>query len=251
MSGALDIFAKRNNLFVKQTTKGCLQECLGCQAQSEFYIATNEDKQTDIMYALEESDCLLRTCCPAIRSFDINVSTAKGVAPFLNIVRPVACAASPCKCCCFQSITTTSPDGQLFGSVVEKSWVCVPEFAVIDANGNTTHNLHQPKCCGGMCVDISKGCCKRIPFNIYPVDNAGNDIEDETRTGSIVKIWNGLKLELFTDADKFELLYPSVADDATKANLLGAVFFLNQLFFEGGGGGGGAQGDVGFASIFF
>ena len=41
-------FASRPTLMVKQTRKGCLQECMGCEATSEFNIATKEDKKENM-----------------------------------------------------------------------------------------------------------------------------------------------------------------------------------------------------------
>ena len=37
-----------------------------------------------------------------------------------------------------------------------------------------------------------------------------------------------------TDADKFEVEFPADANTNAKARLLGALFLINQLFFEGG-----------------
>ena len=42
---------KHTNLFIKQTRKGCYQEMLGCEAQTEFKIATMEDKNVRLVTA--------------------------------------------------------------------------------------------------------------------------------------------------------------------------------------------------------
>ena len=88
-----------------------------------------------------------------------------------------------------------------------------------------------------MCVDCcAEGCCScRFPFYLFPPGSKGT--KDE-QVGSIVKIWTGLSKELFTDADNFEVKFPVNADAESKARLIGATFFINQLFFENQGGGG-------------
>ena len=40
-----------DNLFIKQTRRGCLQECMGCEAKTEFNIATMEDTKLNKLYA--------------------------------------------------------------------------------------------------------------------------------------------------------------------------------------------------------
>ncbi|KAJ1443018.1 hypothetical protein B484DRAFT_441779 [Ochromonadaceae sp. CCMP2298] len=160
--------ANNTNLFVKQTRKGCFQELLGCEANTEFKIATMEN----------------------------------------------------------QTISTEGPTG----SLVEDCWCCVPSLRVVDASGTHKYNFLQPTCCCGMCVNVcAEGCCNcRIPFYIFP---PGQSTVGQEK-GSVVKVWAGMKSEFFTDADKFEVYFPS-DDSASKTTLLGGVFLLNQLFFEG------------------
>lgn len=70
-----NFLANYPNLFVKQTKKGCLQELLcGCDANNEFKIATMEDKQHDVFYALEDTSCCIRFLCSTSRPFKIKVS---------------------------------------------------------------------------------------------------------------------------------------------------------------------------------
>jgi hypothetical protein len=57
------------NLFFKQSRRGWLQNCLGCENKVEMRIATIENRDHDIMYAIEESDCIYRTCCPGHHPF--------------------------------------------------------------------------------------------------------------------------------------------------------------------------------------
>jgi len=225
----MDRISSNTNLFVMQTRRGCLQETMGCEAKTEFNISTNQDKNTHILYALEESGCCIRTFCPNIRNWKMDVAVDKNSPAFLEIERPMRCGPVPLKCCCYQEVIAREKGGKELGSIREEMFFCVPQFSILSANGTKTGVIHQPTCVGGACVDcFAEGCYNcRIPFYIY------NNEADEVHDGKIVKVWTGLTSELFTDADNFELDFPAKADAATKATLLGAVFLLNQLFFEG------------------
>lgn len=180
----MDWLTRYPSLFAKQTRRGCLQELCGCEAQTEFNIATMSDPKTNVFYALEESSCCIRLFCPTVRPFIINVSTAEKKEPVAAFERPCACPLASCKCCCFQKMIAKDPSGKVVGSVSETCWLCVPGFTVKNDSGNHIYDLHQPTCCGGMCVDICKeGCCNcRIPFYIYPPS------QDQGEVGKIVKV---------------------------------------------------------------
>ena len=76
ISGPEFILAPHQALLVKQTMRGCLQECMGCEAKSEFKISPMDwgylesggllkegaMTQADILYALEQSGFCVRLC---------------------------------------------------------------------------------------------------------------------------------------------------------------------------------------------
>mmetsp|Transcript_29307 Transcript_29307/g.66496 ORF Transcript_29307/g.66496 Transcript_29307/m.66496 type:complete len:252 (+) Transcript_29307:56-811(+) len=221
-----------SNLFVKQTRKGCFQEMMGCEANTEFKIATLDAKKTDIYYATEDTTCCMRFFCTNNRPWTITVSDggSKGGKVLATAERPFRCPLGPCKCCCLQEVVVKDGGGALTGSLTEDCWVCVPSLKMKDAAGAHKYNFVQPTCCGGMCVNVcAEGCCPcRIPFYIFP---PGQSTKGQEK-GRVVKVFGGLATELFTDADKFEVLFPDGEDSATKTTLLGGVFLLNQLFFE-------------------
>jgi hypothetical protein len=228
------------NLLVKQTRKGWFQECFGCEANTEFLVATKEAPNNNFMYALEETSCMIRFCCGKNRPFDMTLSHGDraGGAIIATFKRPFACAAAPCKCCCFQQIQAKSATGVDLGKTVETCWYCVPNFEIRKPDGSKEFRVHQPTCCGGMCVNIcAGGCCKcRVPFEIY-------DSEDKP-VGEITKIWGGLSKEVLTDADTFETVFPPTADPAAKARVMAAVFLINQIFFETSEGAAAAAGGI-------
>ncbi len=149
--------------------------------------------------------------------------------------RPFKCPTGNMKCCCYQELETLSPTGESVGKVKEDCWYCVPSYSLYSvAQGQQEptlkYKIHMPTCCGGVCVNVCKeGCCScRIPFYIYTPGKEG----DNDEIGKIVKVWSGLGTEIFTDADKFELLFPTDADPGNKATLLGMLFLLNTIYFE-------------------
>lgn len=92
------------------------------------------------------------------------------------------------------------------------------------------YTIHMPICLGGLCVDFwADFCCTRIPFYIFPPGSNGKKGEE---VGKIVKVWSGLSKELLTQADNFEVEFPIGSDEASRARLVGALFLLNQLYFE-------------------
>lgn len=216
------------NLLVKQTRKGWCQECMGCEANTEFKIATLHSPQNDIMYAVENTSCLIRMCCPALRPFEITVTNGdrKGGPLIATFTRPCACAMACFKCCCFQEVRAKNDKGEHLGSTTETCWICVPNFEIRKPDGSKEYTLRQSTCCGGLCVNCcAKGCCScRVPFNIYDDNNK--------EVGEISKVWGGLTKEIMTDADTFETIFPPSADPACKARILAGVFLINQLFFE-------------------
>jgi len=234
----LDTYGK--GLYIKQTKRDCIQELLGCEAKTEFKISTLEEKDVDVLYTLEESTFLWRFCCPACRPFDqpITVGGQAGGPTLMNIKKPVsgplaACQGCLCCLCCFNppSMDFTDGTGKELGRATVPFFCCIPNIKLAGPDGNVDYHIHVPTCCGGVCVDCcAEGCCNcKVPFYVYKPDND----KPKQEVGKIIKLWQGMGTELFTDADTFSLEFPDDADAAAKARLLGTSIFINFLFFEG------------------
>ena len=113
------------------------------------------------------------------------------------------------------------------GDVKETFWICFPKFDIHKPDGSREYSLHPPSCCCGMCINCcATGCCNcKVPFDVV-------DVHNNERVGRITKVWSGVMKEAFSDADNFETDFPVAADAASKSRILGAVFLLNQVFFE-------------------
>ena len=113
------------DFFAKQTRRGCVQELMGCEAKTEFKIATLADRETNLFYALEESPCWKRLLCGGFRDWTMNVTAGgdAGGAPISKFHRPLRCGMGACKCCCYQEIFSFDSKGSLLFSSLLTSFL--------------------------------------------------------------------------------------------------------------------------------
>jgi hypothetical protein len=258
------LLGDKNGVLVKQTMRGCLQECLGCEAKSEFKISKMEHEwmagykiseqgqnQEDIMYALEESSFFCRCCWRDGRPFDMVVSegSEKGGQELLHFVKPCSFplyfsiptkdGSVDCPCCCFlPKLSTTLPGGTELGN--ESAYICDQNLCVpklkYSENGQAVYILKPETCCGGCCIacePCGKGCIY-IPFYFH--DPESGDVVggayDGKDTPQIRKVWAGLKKECCSTADTFAVMFPKDINTNRKAGLLGLTFLLDFTVFE-------------------
>jgi Scramblase len=69
-------------------------------------------------------------------------------------------------------------------------------------------------------------CCTCCSQTFTLSDPNGVDV------GDVKKNWSGLKKEFFTDADIFSMNFPPEAGATQRANLLGALFLIDFLYYE-------------------
>lgn len=188
---------------VQQTMRGCFQECLGCEAESEYriYHGHIEEGQAraegipQVGHLLESSPCLCRFCLGVSRSFTMpltlgeptkeggNTTYGPKVLEFRKPLSNPICFhvpvneggdTVPCPCCCFlPKLETFDNENTLLGST---KYICdtnllVPKFGVFGPDGTQKYLVRPETCCGGCCVMIrcgGKGSAKSvyIPFLI-------------------------------------------------------------------------------------
>ncbi|EOD08543.1 hypothetical protein EMIHUDRAFT_453020 [Emiliania huxleyi CCMP1516] len=224
------------SLFVKQTKKGCVQECFGCEATNEFkiYPSAADAKGAETYYSLEESDFCMRFCCKNNRAFTQTVWTGTKEShsgTVMTMSKEFSLSAGACLCCCNPAITFKDGAGDSLGGASLPCYVCLPKISVFDPAGQEEYKVQMPSCVGGMCIDCcAEGLCNcKVPFYIYPAGSSGGKGEE---IGKIVKMWRGLGTEVFTDADSFQLDFPKGIDASAKARMLGTTAFVNMIFFE-------------------
>uniref|UniRef100_A0A7R9WW98 Phospholipid scramblase n=1 Tax=Craspedostauros australis TaxID=1486917 RepID=A0A7R9WW98_9STRA len=220
-------------LDIRQTRRGWCQELLGCEALTEFKYFMGNDQ---VFHSIEEASCCCRFCCSPVHPYKMTVKELNTDAELVTIDRPMSCMPCGCKCCCYQVASFTS-DGTTLGSIKEDYWYCVPSFKIFDSNGEPMYKLHQPTCCGGVCVNCcaegnpcGKGCCK-ASFRVYPADQQQTN-GDAPFVGSILRKPKSVATELFTDAQAFEVDFPENSSADQKGILMGTTIFINTNFFE-------------------
>ena len=65
--------ADTKTMSIRQTRRGWVQECLGCEARTEFKVFTGENQ---VASALEEASCLCRFCCSPAHPFVMSVKVS-------------------------------------------------------------------------------------------------------------------------------------------------------------------------------
>lgn len=68
-----------------------------------------------------------------------------------------------------------------------------------------------------------------MPFHVFPYDQKSTG-GDAPYVGKILKKSKSAATEVFTDADAFEVDFPSEATTDQKALLIGTSIFLNAVF---------------------
>lgn len=238
-------------LLVKQTMKGCIQECMGCEANREykiaymdwslldgFFLKKGALEAPDEYYVADESSFLQRLCCPAYRSWVINVSEGANEGGPLMATYKKDFSCHPNCCCMLPRQVTMTPDGRELNStrVICKCCSPMPQFAY-EENGTDVYIIRPPLCCLGMCVqpECSKGCkrCMALPYYYYDAETGerckGGDDNSEPM---IMKVWSGFKKECCSTADNFAVIYPLGITPERKLGLLGATFMLDFVVFE-------------------
>jgi len=248
-------FAKHEALLVKQTMRGCLQECLGCEAKSEYKISGFDMaelegvrvseaalKRDDEMYATEESSLFCRCCWRDGRPFNMAVSGggAPGGSGVVNYNKPCSMplqmSSFPC-CFMLPKVETTTPEGAPLGS--ESEYICdaclfVPKLKYSE-NGQAVYILRPETCCGGCCVACDCVSCKGLaytPFFFHDPETMQPVGGYEDKAPQIRKVWAGFKKECFSTADTFMVKFPPNTDSKRKAGLLGLSFLLDFAVFE-------------------
>jgi len=243
------IFDDTKTMSIRQTRKGWLQECLGCEAQTEFkWFNTTGGDAVKVAESLEDSSC----CVP----FDMVAREDGSNDEIFTMKRE----------CCVPEVEFDSR-GKKFGSLKKDYCLCVPSITVKGPNGQDVYIISPPTCCGGMCIndcaDDGESCClcTETLYVYKPYEYNGGEM---TPSGKIVKkrTTSEILKEVFKSVNAFDVNFPEDAtieenapehatieekamlsgsvdvgfpEDATieeKALLLGSAMYINTLYFE-------------------
>jgi hypothetical protein len=197
---------RHNSLLVKQSMRGCLQECMGCEARSEYRVSEmdfgyimdtgilTEGAMTkpDIMYLLEESGFCARCCLQEARALTIPVTEGAeaGGRELMRFEKPMGCQIClnvpivvpnqnqepevifvDCPMCCLLPEMHTKKPGsdQVFSKTqyVCDMFLAVPKFDYYE-DGQVVYRIKPETCCGGCCWNPR--CCRArlgLPLFFY------------------------------------------------------------------------------------
>jgi len=259
-------------VLVKQTMKGCLRNCLGCQAKQEYHmsgmdynflqtsgiLSEGHENLPNDLYILEESSCFLRLCWRDGRPLEFNVSTGgeAGGAPVAKFKKPCGfplyCSVPvpvngdgdfvevTFPCCCL--LPTLAMDDGAGGELSKSEYLCrynsccIPQLQYNEPPGNPVYYLAPNTCCLGFCISCNfgggKGCC-RMPFLFHDaVTMERLPTNADGNDPQISKVWAGMKKECCSTADNFVVMWPDGIDAKRKAGLLGLTLLLDFTVFE-------------------
>jgi len=208
-----------DQVLVKQQVE-LLEAFTGWEQNNKYKILNNQGQQ--IYFAAEESSMCQRQCCGSARGFVIHITDNMNT-EVLRLRRDFKFCAGCCWCAnsdaCAHEVIVEAPIGQVVGYIRQEYSGWSPNFSIRDADHNPVMRIHGP------CCVLNMPCCE---------DNFKLWSEDDTQELGIITKKPGLT-EFFTDANTFGSTFPMNLDVKTKAAVLGAVFLIDFMFFEGAG----------------
>jgi len=226
-----------------------------------MYIGPNDEVDFQAMRAREDPTCCVKWLCGGNRGWEMDL-TQDGVV-LANYSRPMTCPLGCGKPCCYQEVTMKMPDGSPNGSVSETCWFCCsPQFNIIKPDGSVEFTIAPVDYTSGMkllmmgACEAKRGGCIRGEIGIYSNSSVqvGKVVKGATSQHKLpwldkAQLW-GQEQEEETEErrrglrhlreigiivfDRFDVSFPPEASTEARARLLGAVFLINQVFFEPG-----------------
>ena len=195
----MDALSAANALVVSQKKEW--GEILSGFETKNRYVVLSE-LGNELYYAAEKSSVLLRLFLKAMRPFEIIVARTDG-STVLNLERPFRFF--------FHKLAVRDAQGKLLGTIEREFSVLRRLYRITNSMGMEICRLYGP-------------LLHPWTFEIR---------ERDQKVGKISKKWSGLTKEAFTDADNFAVELPPGKDVETKSILLGAVFLIDFVHFEG------------------
>jgi uncharacterized protein YxjI len=162
------------------------------------------DAQGQLLYAAFEvaGSFIIRTLLRAMRPFEIHLFNLDQQLT-MRLNRPFRFY--------FHRLEVLDAQGILLGTIERQFSILRRKYIISDSDGRMLFELFGP-------------ILHPWTFNIR---KDGDDL------GKITKKWSGLLKEAYTDADNFGVSYQPELDIKSKAILLGAVFLIDFVHFEG------------------
>ena len=171
----------------------------------------------------EDSSWCMRNMCPSdLRSFKIHMMLP-GQKKFGILDRPFKCT---CCCCARPIVKGTFSNGQPFGTINQPFTCCSPLFEAVDETDGSKYSVEIPYCqCGFMCRSNICGKCSEVIGNIYKENDLTHPV------GTFKKLEDCVQ-EMVSDANSFEIIFPTDATVGDKLNILATVILIDYRFYE-------------------
>lgn len=237
----MQVLAEAQSAFVKQQTE--LFEMLSGYEMPNCYdvfVKNSVGAVCHLFRAKECSGCCQRQFCNSeSRAFKLRFKhvTAPGMQvadDFLDdfgvFDRPFACT---CYCCDRPKMTgyyKSVENGEQFGQITEPCTYCNPLFLITTGDRTPSYQIHCDCCqCGMMCRKNICGVCSEVIFGIYPAEVT--DFNSQNMVGQVKKISKGA-MELFSDADSYQITFPMECSPEEKLLIIGTTMMIDYRYFE-------------------
>jgi Scramblase len=197
--------------------RSCLENCLDCETKFElkYYIERNQH----FAYSLYGTKWL---SSPAIKVKDYHNDLI-----LLEVDRPLHMdKVSPGKCCNYQKATfSDGSSNRHVGRIQENCSCCVPSFNMYDDLNRHVYTIHQPTCCGGVCVNNCPdgNCYDEVPWLVFKNDEPVGKISKESISC--------LEQPCCETNHAFNVLFPQNATTSEKVALMGTSIFIISSYF--------------------
>jgi len=171
----------------------------GIESKNKYVIS--DPQGTELYFAAEESNVMARLFLKMFRAFTIHIVSKDGN-NILKIRKPFRFY--------FHEVFIEDNQGKLLGKVIREFSLFKRNFTIFDPLGVEIYKISGPFL---------------HPWTFH-ILNKGIEV------GKILKKWSGLGKQLFTDADNFSVEFRSILELNHRANILGALFLIDMLYFE-------------------
>lgn len=122
---------------------------------------------------------------------------------------------------------------QYIGKVVDPFSCCDAVFNMYSANNDLRYGVKTTACQCGICCRNGCGMCSEVKFPIYNAKN--NNWIPENKDGQIKKVIKNFVKEMISDADNFEIIFPTDATPEDKLLMICMTLMIDYRYFEDNG----------------
>lgn len=237
----LSVLSQSGSCTVVQTIE-MLEILAGYETKNRYnvFVKTLQGNSIFLFQCKEDSDYCTRYYCKGdSRPFKMLVNHVNSSNPnqkfgegnlYCVFDRPFKCT-----CLCFQRPKVTcylNHNNIKVGEITEPCTCCSPHFNINSFDKiDKTFQIHSSCCqCGLICKDNICGACSDVKFPIYRGNTSSYN--DSNQIGLINKVSRDIATEIISDADTFEISFPSDSSPEDKLLIIGTTLLIDYRYFE-------------------